>query len=145
MANVLKTEKKLTVLHHLVEGSSIRATERLTGVHRDTIMCLMVYAGNKCWEFLDSTLHNLTPRHIELDEIWTFVGKKKRQLRGYEHDNPRIGDIYLWTAVDQDTRLLMSFALGKRTADWARRFLVDLASRIKFPEANDSDYYFPTL
>ncbi len=145
MTNVLKTEKKLTVLHHLVEGNSIRATERLTGVHRDTIMRLMVQAGNKCRDFLDATLRNLTPRHIEVDEIWTFVAKKRGQLHVDERDNPYIGDIYLWTAVDQDTKLIASFALGKRTGDWARRFLVDLASRIKLPAPNDLDSYAPTI
>ncbi len=145
MSNVLKTEKKLTVLHHLVEGSSIRATERLTGIHRDTIMHLMVKAGNQCRDFLDTTLRNLTPRHIEVDEIWTFVAKKRGQLQVDERDNPYMGDIYLWTALDQDTKLIASFALGKRTGDWARRFLVDLATRIKLPEPNNLDYYTPTI
>ena len=145
MTNVLKTEKKLTVLHHLVEGSSIRATERLTGVHRDTIMRLMVKAGKQCRYFLDNTIRNLSVKHIEVDEIWTFVAKKRGQLQVDERDNPYMGDIYLWTALDQDTKLIASFALGKRTADWARRFLVDLASRIKLPGPHDIYYYTPTI
>lgn len=73
MAYVLASEKRLRVLHLLVEGNSIRSTERLTGVHRDTIMRLLVKAGDQCREFLDREMRDLTLRHIQCDEIWTFV------------------------------------------------------------------------
>ena len=139
MSNVLAANKKLTVLHHLVEGSSIRSTERLTGVHRDTIMRLLVSAGNKCREFLDNRMRDLTLKHVEIDEIWTFVQKKQGHLTEIEKDDIEIGDIYLWVALDQDTKLIPSFILGKRTSNMAHTFVLDLASRVVLPKPHDSD------
>lgn len=128
------------VLNLLAEGASIRATERLTGVHRDTICRLVVRFGNDCKDFLDSRLRRLPLRHVELDEVWSFVRKKQSRLtvdeRQERHD---LGDVYLWTAVDQDTKLVASFAIGKRSADNARRFLTDLASRVVIPKPHESD------
>ncbi len=73
MANFLKLERQKMILHALLEGNSIRSTERLTGVHRDTICRLLVNFGQKCKEYMDSRLRGLTLRHVEVDEIWTFV------------------------------------------------------------------------
>ena len=106
MSNHLTAGKKLSVLHHLVEGASIRSTERLTGVHRDTIMRLLVRVGNQCREFLDDRMQGLTLDHIEVDEIWTFCRKKEGRLTPEERDNPTIGDIYLWVPFDKDTKLV---------------------------------------
>lgn len=140
MANVLKAEKQFAVLNLLVEGASIRATERITGVHRDTICRLVVRFGNGCKDFLDERLRGLKLRHVELDEVWSYVAKKQSRLTTEEraewHD---IGDVYLWTAIDQDTKLVASFAVGKRSADNARRFLLDLSERVVIPAAHESD------
>jgi hypothetical protein len=78
MCNVLPREKQIEVLHHLVEGNTLRSTARLTGIHRTTIMKLMVRFGQRCKAHMDAQLRNLTMRHVECDEIWTFVGKKAR-------------------------------------------------------------------
>jgi len=126
MANHLATHKKLSVLHHLVEGSSIRSTERLTGVHRDTIMRLLVRTGDKCRDFLDHRMRGLCLDHLEVDEMWTFVHKKQGKLKIQERSNPKIGDTYLWIAIDQQTKLIPTFILGKRTTEMARRFMLDL-------------------
>lgn len=75
MANVLKREKQIAILRCLVEGNSIRSTERITGTHRDTVMRLLVRFGCACHEWLDLQLSNLGLEHVECDEIWTFVGK----------------------------------------------------------------------
>ena len=80
MANVLKSEKQLDIMRLMVEGNSIRSIERFTGVHRDTICRLLVKIGEGCREFLDVRLRNLELRHVECDEIWTFVGKKQGKL-----------------------------------------------------------------
>ena len=140
MANVLKRERQLQVLHALVEGSSVRSTERLTGVHRDTICRLMVRFGQRCRHLLDSRLRGLTLAHVELDEIWTFVFKKQGRLtveeRGERHD---IGDVYLWTALDKHTKLVASYLVGKRSADNARRLLMDLRGRLVMPQPHASD------
>src|SRR5947207_6746296 len=77
MANILKAEKQLEIVKHLVNGSSIRATERCTGIHRDTICRLLVRIGTGCRELLDAEMRNLSLRHIQCDEIWTFVNKKQ--------------------------------------------------------------------
>jgi IS1 family transposase len=139
MANVLASDKQQTVLRLLVEGSSIRSIERITGVHRDTIMRLSVRFGQACRTFLDEEMRQLTLAHIQVDEIWTFVGKKKGRLPAEEWDNPLIGDAYLWTCVDQDTKLIPTFMIGKRSADMARRLMVDLARRLSRPVPHDSD------
>ncbi len=80
MANFLKVDRQKMILHALLEGNSIRSTERLTGVHRDTICRLLVAFGHKCKEYMDSRLRGLTLRHVEVDEIWTFVYKKQGRL-----------------------------------------------------------------
>ena len=140
MANVLKREKQMHVLHLLVNGSSIRAAERVTGIHRDTICRLVVRFGEACREWMDNQMQNLTIRHLELDEQWTYCGKKQARLTVDEkltrYDQ---GDIYLWIGIDQETRLVPSFALGKRSADMARRFAVDLAGRMTRPNPHASD------
>lgn len=140
MAYVLAPDKQLSVIHLLCEGNSIRSTERLTGVHRDTIMRLLVKTGGRCRDLLDRTMRGLVLRHIELDEIWTFVHCKQKQVPVEERrDNPLIGDQYLFVAIDQDTKLIPTFALGKRTGDNARRFCVDLAKRLRLSSPHQSD------
>jgi IS1 family transposase len=140
MPNILKVEKQRQILHLLAEGNSIRGTERLTGINRDTIMRYIGKFGLRCRVLLDERMRNLTLRHIELDEMWTYVSKHQRYLtieeKQYCHDK---GDIFLWTAIDMDTKLLPTFALGKRSADNCRRFLMDLAKRLRFPNPHASD------
>jgi len=131
MANVLKRDRQMAVLHLLTEGSSIRATERITGVHRDTICRLVVRFGNRCREFMDEQMHGLKLTHLQVDEQWTFVGKKQDRLTIDERAECwDVGDIFLWTVLDKETKLVPTFALGKRSADNARRFMVDVRSRL---------------
>ena len=127
-------------LNLLVEGNSIRSTERITGIHRDTLCRLVVRFGGACREFLDERLRGLNLQHVQCDEIWTFVAKKQGRLTMDERESRGdIGDMYLWTAVDDQTKLVASFAIGKRSADMARRLMMDLASRINMPPAHASD------
>ena len=144
MANVLKREKQLAVLTLLVEGNSIRSTERITGISRNAIMRLLVRFGNACREFLDLNLCNLYLEHVEIDEIWTFARKKRRQLHGFEIIDPEIGDIYLFTAIDQKTKLLASFAIGKRNHFTTQALIRDLESRM-IRQPNDSGVDRPQL
>lgn len=142
MANVLPREKQIEVLHHLVEGNTLRSTARLTGVHRTTIQRLLIRFGEACRRLMDRKFHGLTLDHLEVDEIWTFVEKKQGRLTAEEkatrHD---IGEIYLWTALDQETKLIPAFVLGKRSGDNARRFMNDLASRLRRPKPHNSDVH----
>ncbi len=84
MSNVLKREKQILVVNALAEGSSIRSIERITGVHRDTIMRLGIRIGNGCTRILDKMMRNLTCEHIQVDERWGFVGKKQKHVRPNE-------------------------------------------------------------
>ena len=89
--NILKSEKQEMVIKGLVEGSSIRSIERMTGVHRDTIMRLMISVGNTCERIMDTSMRNLTCKDIEVDEVWSYVGKKQRHVG--PNDNPNmVGD-----------------------------------------------------
>jgi transposase-like protein/IS1 family transposase len=135
-------EDSKTVLHLLTEGSSIRATSRLTGIDKKSICKLLVYFGTACREFLDAQMKGLTLDHLEFDEQWTFVYKKQSRLpvddRRETFDQ---GDIYIWTAIDQRTKLMPSFRIGKRTGDNARRFMLDVASRLTWPNPHASDHH----
>lgn len=127
---VLREDKRHAVLNLLVEGNSIRSTERITGVHRDTVMRLLVHAGGQCLEFLDQRMRGLKLRHLQLDEIWTFVDTKQAHIRPERRDDDTIGDQYLFVAFDEDTKLIPTFRIGKRTTENIEAFLLDLADRI---------------
>jgi IS1 family transposase len=128
------------VLNLLTQGMSIRATERITSVNRNTICKLVVFFGDACQRFLDARMRNLTMNHLEFDEQWTFVYKKQSRLTTNERtERYDQGDIYLWTCIDQKTKLLPAFLIGKRSADNARRFMMDVASRLTFPKPHSSD------
>jgi IS1 family transposase len=122
-------------LRLLLEGNSVRSTERLTGLHRDTICKLMVHFGDACRKFLNQRMRGLNLTHLQFDEQWTYVAKKQARLtlleRSRRHD---IGDVYLWTCIDQKTKLMPSFLIGKRSADNCRRFMVDVAGRLVKPD-----------
>jgi IS1 family transposase len=128
MANVLPRSKQVAVVSALVEGCSIRSTERMQGVHRDTIMRLGVKIGNGCADLLNETMVGLSCERFELDEIWSFIAKKQRQVT--ETDAPSMGDVWTWVAIDARTKLVPSFMTGKRDAATADAFVKDLASRL---------------
>jgi transposase-like protein/IS1 family transposase len=127
-------------LRMLAEGSSIRSTERITGIHRDTLCRLVVKFGKACKKFLDRRMRGLTLSHLQFDEQWTFVAKKQARLtvdeRAEAHD---MGDVYIWTCIDQETKLMPSHMIGKRSADNARRFMLDVSLRLKTPRPHESD------
>ncbi len=118
------------IVRGLVEGASIRSLERLTEVHRDTIMRLLVRVGDSCEKIMDSTMKGLTCKNIEVDEIWSFVGKKQRHV-GLDDDPSKVGDFYTFVALDSDTKLIPAYRVGKRDLFNAQAFIDDLASRLK--------------
>lgn len=128
MANVLPMEKKVAVISALAEGSGIRQTERITGVNRETIMYLGVRVGQGCAALLDRKMRGLPCRHLQVDEIWGFIGKKERHLR--PDDDPTLGDVWTFCAIDSDTKVVPSFKVGKRNGATANAFVADLASRM---------------
>ena len=130
MAYILPEQKQQAIIHLLVEGNSIRSIERLTGVHRDTIMRLAVKVGEKCQKFLNAWMRNLKLRHIQADEIWTFVGCKEHNLKRALVITEGMGDQYLYVAFDQDTKLIATYAIGRRSKEVTQAFMYDLADRI---------------
>ena len=117
------------------KGRASAAPNGLRGLHRNTICKLLVHFGDACRRFLDERMHGLTLTHLQFDEQWTYVAKKQSRLTIDERaECCDKGDVYLWTCIDQKTKLLPSFLIGKRSADNARRFMMDVASRLRFPE-----------
>lgn len=125
----LNAEKKIAVLSAMVEGNSIRSTERMTGVHRDTIMRLVNHAGENCITIMDVKMRNLSSRVIQADEIWTYVGKKEKRV-GYGDNPEEVGDQYVFVAMDSETKLIPCFRVGKRNATNAWYFVQDLQERL---------------
>ncbi len=128
--NVLKKEKQLAVIGALVEGNSIRSVERMTGVHRDTIMRLLVRVGEGCLGLLDRTMRDLSCRKVQVDEIWTYVGKKQARLAYEQRFDQEVGDQYVFVALDADTKLIPHFDVGKRNMVTAYRFMDALKARL---------------
>lgn len=135
MANVLPREKQLMILRLLVEGNSLRAITRITGIHRTTVMKLMVDVGEKCDEFMSRKLRNIKTKHLELDEQWTFVGKKQGHLSDVQKSIEDIGDQYLFIGLEQESRLIVAHLIGKRNEQSTRQFIARVASRIVLPES----------
>jgi len=130
MANVLKHDRRVAVLHTLLEGASVRSTERLTGVHRDTILRLMVKVGTGCDVLLDKSMRDLPCERLELDELWAFVGKKQRHVT-FDDDMDRVGDTWTYVAIDSDTKLIPTFMTGKRDENSTAAFISDLKGRLR--------------
>lgn len=139
MSYVLATEKQIEVLRLLTEGASLSSTSRLTGVHRDTCARLLVRCGQACRKFFDRELRDLECRHLEIDEMWTFVRKKQYNVTGEEPDAEDVGSTYIYIALDQDSRLIPAHRVGKRDMVDTSAFMIDLAGRLKRPKPHSSD------
>jgi IS1 family transposase len=128
MANKLSNEKKAAAVGMLCEGNSIRSIERMTGVHRDTIMRLGIRMGQGCQTIMDEKCRNLGSRLIQVDEVWGFVGMKQKTAR--RNRILGLGDVWIWIALDAETKLVPTFAVGDRSQYMANQFMEDLASRL---------------
>lgn len=128
--NTLSKERRAQVVAALVEGNSIRSTVRMTGVAKGTVLKLLVNLGRACGDFHRRTVVNIRSKRIQCDEIWAFcyakeknVPEEKRGLYGY-------GDVWTWTALDADSKLIVSWLVGERDAGYATEFINDVASRL---------------
>jgi IS1 family transposase len=128
MPNVLNIDKQVAIIGALAEGSSIRAIERVTDVHRDTIMRLGVRIGNGWARLLDEKMQNLPCRQLQFDEIWGFIGKKERRVTS--EDDQTLGDVWTFCAIDPETKLVPSFKVGKRNSATANAFVADVKARM---------------
>jgi IS1 family transposase len=128
--NQLTMEQRVRVVSALVEGNSIRGTVRMTGVAKNTISKLLIELGLACTAYQDKTLRNLTCSRIQCDEIWSFVGAKAKNVRKEMQDTFGHGDVWTWTAIDADTKLVPCWMVADRGYDSATMFIADLASRL---------------
>lgn len=128
--NRLTTEKRSQVVAALVEGNSIRATCRMTGVAKGTVLKLLTDLGGACAGYQDRAFRNLKLRRVQCDEIWSFCYAKQKNLPTHLQGKPGVGDVWTWTALDADTKLVPTWMIGGRDAGMAHGFIQDLADRL---------------
>ena len=136
--NTLSQAKQAAILKALTEGSSIRSTARMVGVSKTTVLRLLVEVGELCAIYQDHKLRNLSCKRIEADEIWAFVGAKQRKAKRLGD-----GDIWTFTALDADTKLVVTWLVGRRTPENTHAFIRDLHSRLTERVQLTTDAYMP--
>ena len=128
--NKLSISKRAQILHLLCEGNSLRSTSRIADCSLNTTTKLLVDAGTACQEFQDKALRNLPCRRLQLDELWSFIGCKQRNVPEHEQGQLGRGDIWTWTAICADSKLMVAWLIGARDAEYAAAFVDDLAGRL---------------
>lgn len=139
--NQLAFPKQVEVIAALTEGCSIRATERLTAVNRNTIMRLSCIVGSDCDRLHHATMRDLQVACLQLDETWSFINTKQQNLQA--HSPAEHGDCWLWLALDAYTKVIISYLIGKRTGENARAFVADLRGRVLNRPQIVTDAYAP--
>lgn len=128
--NRLTVDKRTSILGMLVEGMSLRAITRLTGASINTVTKLLVDVGMACADYQDKTLRNLKCKRIQCDEIWAVCYAKQKTVPADKSGHFGFGDVWTWTSIDAETKLVPSFMVGNRDAQSAKMFMDDLASRL---------------
>lgn len=142
--NRLPPKKRAQIIRCLVEGNSIRGTARLCDCVKNTVARVLVEVGEACQAYHDQHVRNLTCQRVQVDEIWSFVGKKQRRVTK-DDDNARVGDVWTWTSIDAVTKLVPSWMVGPRDSQAAIAFMDDLASRLAGRVQLTSDGHKPYL
>jgi IS1 family transposase len=128
--NRLTTSRRAQILGMMVEGMSIRAITRMTGVSKNTVAKLLADAGQACLEYQDMALRNLPCKRIQADEIWSFVYSKQKNVPEGRRGQFGYGDVWTWTALDADNKLIVCWHVGTRDPDAAYAFMTDVANRL---------------
>lgn len=128
--NKLDRKTRTTILHLLCEGNSIRSISRITGASKNTVAKLLADAGKVCADFQDEALRNLKCARVQVDEIWSFVYAKKKNVPTAKAAPEGAGDVWTWTAIDADSKLVLSWLVGGRDAEYAHAFMEDVRSRL---------------
>jgi IS1 family transposase len=128
--NKLPAEKRAQIIHLLCEGNSLRATSRLADVAYNSVAKLFVDAARACLDYQDRTLINLKFRRVQLDEIWSFVYAKQKNVSRAKAAPIDAGDVWTWVAIDAETKLVPSWRIGDRSSETAIAFVDDLAKRL---------------
>jgi IS1 family transposase len=131
MANVISTEKKIAVISALVEGCSVRSTSRMTGVSKGAVLRLLASVGKACADYQSANIRNVASKRIQVDEIWSFCYAKQKNVTLKMAEQRVAGDVWTFTAIDADTKLVLSWLVGRRDAGCAAEFLQDVAGRLK--------------
>ncbi|MEL6503774.1 MAG: IS1 family transposase [Pseudomonadota bacterium] len=130
MANILDTAKRAQILSMLVEGMSMRSVTRITGVSINTVCKLLVDAGNACAAYHDETVRDVKAARVQCDEIWSFVAAKQKNVKAMKEPVDGAGDVWTWTALDADSKLIVSYLVGGRDGQYALAFMDDVAARL---------------
>lgn len=128
--NRLSTEKRAHIIACLVEGNSVRATCRMTGAAKGTVLKLLRDVGAACAIYQDNQLRNLSCKRLQADEIWSFCYSKARNVPADHKGEYGYGDVWTWVAIDADTKLVPTWFIGTRDADSAMHFVSDLKKRL---------------
>ena len=143
--NLLNIKKRAQILHMLVEGYSLRATARMADVSRNTVDKLLRDVGSACLDYQDKTLRDLSCERVQCDEIWSFVYARKKNVPEDKKDLFGYGDIWTWTAICADTKLVPCWHVGYRDTTAAKAFINDLAGRLKNRVQLSTDGHKPYL
>lgn len=140
--NVLPIEKQIQIVNALVEGNSARSTARMADVEHKTVLRVLLRAGERCQKLLDDRMRSLPCTLIQADEIWTFVGKKEKRVQ-WDDDPERVGDQYVFVAMDSETKLVPCFRVGKRNATNTYYFVRDIQERLRYRVQLTTDGFRP--
>ena len=128
--NKLDTKTRKLIIRCLVEGQSVRATARTADVSKNTVAKLIIDAGKACADYQDKALQHLPCCRIQVDEIWSFIYAKEKNVARTKAAPPEAGDVWTWTAICADTKLVPSWRVGDRSGDTAIEFMDDLRDRL---------------
>ena len=143
--NKLDPKTRAQILTLLCEGMAIRAITRVTGASKNTVAKLLTDVGQACAAYHDQHVRGLTSKRVQMDEIWSFIYAKQDNVKRAKNAPADAGDVWTWTAIDADSKLLVSFLVGDRTTDSAVRFVDDLRSRLSNRVQLTSDGHKPYL
>lgn len=141
----LAASDRARILHMLCEGNSIRSIERMTGASKHTVSKLLVDAGKACMAYHDQYVRGVKASRIQCDEIWTFTYAKQKNVKDAKAAPDHAGDTWTWTALDADSKLIVSYMVGGRDAEYAMWFMDDLRSRLRNRVQLTSDGHSPYL
>jgi IS1 family transposase len=128
--NKLPPQTRIAILNMLVEGSSMRSISRITGVSINTVTKLLEDAGKACAAYHDATVRNVQSKDVQCDEIWSFCYAKDKNVATAKAAPEGAGDVWTWTAIDRDSKMILAFEVGDRSAETAREFMFNLAGRL---------------
>lgn len=128
--NKLPTQKRVMILNMLIEGMSMRSISRTSGVSINTVSKLLVEAGEACAAYHDEAVRNVNAQRVQCDEIWSFVYAKDKNVKTAKAAPEGAGDVWTWTAIDADSKMILSYEIGDRSAATAIEFMDDLCARL---------------